>query len=240
LRDSFDVLHAEGLAGSPKLMSIGLHCRLAGRPGRLAALQRFIEHAQSKGKVWFARRIEIARHWAQHHPPVRLEVIPHELPRDAFASKFGGVFEHSAWIAERAFDAGIGPANDTASGLQAALRTQFRLAGRDERLGVLRAHPDLAGKPAAARRLTPESTREQAGAGLDALTDVERARFTELNNAYMARFGFPFIIAVKGLDKAAILAAFERRIGNEAEEEFAEACAQVERSALLRLKDMLP
>jgi urate oxidase len=143
LRDSLDVLHAEGLAGSPKMMSIGLHCRLAGRPGRLAALQRFIEHAQSKGKVWFARRIDIARHWAQHHPPVRASIIPHELPREEFVSRFGGVFENAAWIAERAFDAGVGPANDTASGLHAALRAQFRLASHDERLGVLRAHPGV-------------------------------------------------------------------------------------------------
>jgi OHCU decarboxylase len=105
---------------------------------------------------------------------------------------------------------------------------------------VLTAHPDLAGKLAAAKRLTPESTAEQAGAGLDALTDAERARFTELNAAYTAKFGFPFIIAVRGLGKDAILAAFEARIANAREAELATACAQVERIALLRLKDMLP
>ena len=116
----------------------------------------------------------------------------------------------------------------------------FRSASEDERLGVLKAHPDLAGKLAAAKRLTKESTAEQASAGLNALTDAERARFTELNTAYTEKFGFPFIIAVKGLDKAQILDAFERRIANEREEEFATASAQVERIALLRLKDMLP
>ena len=105
---------------------------------------------------------------------------------------------------------------------------------------MLTAHPDLAGKLAAAKRLTPESTAEQAGAGLDALTDAERARFTELNDAYVAKFGFPFIIAVRGLDKDGILAAFETRIANDRGTELAAACAQVERIALLRLKDMLP
>ena len=162
------------------------------------------------------------------------------MDRQTFVDTYGGVFEHSPWIAERAWDADLGPANDTASGLHAALRTRFRLASEQERLEVLKAHPDLAGKLAAAKRLTAESTREQAGAGLDALTDAERDRFTELNNGYVARFGFPFIIAVKGLDKARILEAFEQRISHQPDVEFAEACRQVERIALLRLKDMLP
>jgi urate oxidase len=162
------------------------------------------------------------------------------MDRKTFVDTYGGVFEQSPWIAERAFDAGIGPANSTADGLHAALRTRFRLAGEGERLGVLKAHPDLAGKLAAAKRLTAESTREQAGAGLDALTDAEREHFTELNSNYVERFGFPFIIAVKGLDKTQILKAFEQRISNDTEVEFAEACRQVERIALLRLKDMLP
>lgn len=240
LKDSFDMLYAEGLDGAPKMMNIGLHCRLVGRPGRAAALQRFIEYARSHDKVWFARRIEIAEHWHKHHPPPEASVEPWHMDRQAFVETYGGVFEHSPWIAERAFDAGIGPANATADGLHAALRTQFRLAAEPERLDVLKAHPDLAGKLAAAKRLTAESTREQAGAGLDALTDAERERFTELNNGYMARFGFPFIIAVKGLDKARILKAFEQRISHEPDAEFAEACRQVERIALLRLKDMLP
>ena len=105
---------------------------------------------------------------------------------------------------------------------------------------MLNAHPDLAGKLAQAKRLTEESTAEQAGAGLDALTDEERATFTTLNEEYTARHGFPFIIAVKDNDKASILAAFYRRIGNDRATEFAEACRQVERIAELRLMDKLP
>ena len=240
LKDSFDVLYADGVDGAPKMMNIGLHCRLAGRPGRMAALKRFIEYARGHDRVWFARRIEIADHWHAHHPPAEPRELPHLMDRQAFVARFGSVFEHSPWIAERAHDAGLGPANDTADGLHAALRTRFRLASENERLEVLKAHPDLAGKLAAARRLTPESTREQAGAGLDALTDAERERFTQLNGDYIERFGFPFIIAVKGLDKAGILDAFEQRISHARDVEFAQACEQVERIALLRLKDMLP
>jgi OHCU decarboxylase len=162
------------------------------------------------------------------------------MDRAAFVARFGGVFEHSPWIAERAHALELGPAHDTAVGLHSALARAFRAAGETERLAVLTAHPDLAGRLAAARRLTPESTAEQAGAGLDALTDAERARFTELNEAYAAKFGFPFIIAVRGLDKDDILAAFEARIAHDRPAELAAACAQVERIALLRLKDMLP
>jgi len=238
LKDSFNELYREGQAGQPKMMSIGLHCRLAGRPGRTAAIRRFIDYAKSHDAVWFARRIDIARHWIETHPPAVRELIPSSMDRDAFVEAFGGVFEHSPWIAERAFDAELGPANDTALGLHAALAAQFRLASEDERLGVLRAHPDLAGKLAAAKRLTPESTAEQAGAGLDALTDDERATFTGLNERYTESFGFPFIIAVKGLGKADILTAFETRVENDRGSEFATACRQVERIARLRLEDM--
>jgi OHCU decarboxylase len=239
LKDSFDVLYAEGLAGSPRMLSIGLHCRLAGRPGRAAALARFLDYARGHQHVWFARRVDIARHWAERHPaPVRAE-RPSDMAREAFVARFGGVFEHSPWIAERAHALELGPAHDTAVGVHSALARAFRAATEGERLGVLNAHPDLAGKLAAAKRLTAESTAEQAGAGLDALTDAERARFTELNEAYTARFGFPFIIAVRGLGKDDILAAFETRIANDRDTEFATACAQVERIALLRLRDML-
>ena len=162
------------------------------------------------------------------------------MDRDAFIERFGGVFEHSPWIAEGAFDRGLGQAQDAAAGLHAAMAQVFRTADADARLGVLKAHPDLAGRLAAAKRLTPESTAEQASAGLDALTDEERDTFTALNARYVESFGFPFIIAVRGLDKGQILDAFRRRIDHDHATEFAEACRQVERIALLRLDDMLP
>ncbi len=239
LRDSFDALYAEGEAGSPKMMSVGLHCRLAGRPGRFMALTRFAEYAAGRGAVWFARRIDIARHWQAVHPPAAARERPSDMDRETFVARFGGVFEHSPWIAERAWDDELGPAHDTSVGLLSALARKFRSASGAERLGVLKAHPDLAGRLAAARRLTEASAAEQASAGLDALTDRERARFTELNGAYTARHGFPFIIAVRDHDRAGILRAFERRTANDSETEFAEACRQVERIAELRLAELL-
>nr|WP_212523865.1 allantoinase PuuE [Actibacterium sp. MT2.3-13A] len=239
LRDSFDALYAEGLNGAPRMLSIGLHCRLAGRPGRVMALRRFLDDVASKPDVWVARRIDIARHWQKTHPPVHFE-RPSQMGRETFVARFGGVFEHSSWIAERAYDLELGPAHDSAIGLHNALSRVFRSASEAERLGVLTAHPDLAGKLAAAGRLTAESTAEQSGAGLDALTDAERETFQRLNASYAEKHGFPFIIAVRDHDKPSIRAAFERRIGSDRATEFAEACRQVERIAELRLKDLLP
>jgi OHCU decarboxylase len=238
LRDSFDMLYAEGASGVPKMLSIGLHCRLMGRPGRTAALARVIDYMTSHDGVWFATRLEIAEHWMKEHPPVA-QTAPSEMDRAAFVGAFGGVFEHSPWIAEGAHALELGPTHDTAQGVHSALARVFRSASDEQCLGVLNAHPDLAGKLAAAGKLTAESTAEQAGAGLDHLTDEERETFQALNAQYVARHGFPFIIAVKDNDKASILAAFQRRIENDGATEFAEACRQVERIAELRLIEKL-
>jgi OHCU decarboxylase len=240
LRDSFDVLYEEGRLGAPKMMSLGLHCRLVGMPGRFAGLKKFLDYVRSKDQVWIARRIDIARHWAANHPYRPAEIVPSTMDREGFVERFGSIFEHSPWIAERAFDGELGPSNDTATGLHFALRSQFRMASAEERLGVLRAHPDLAGKLAQARRLTAASTAEQASAGLDALTDEERTQFEELNAAYVSRFGFPFIIAVRDNTKATILAAMKARLGNDRATELNAAGKEVERIALLRLRAILP
>ncbi|PRD39983.1 UNVERIFIED_CONTAM: cda1 [Trichonephila clavipes] len=239
LKDSFDVLYAEGQAGAAKMFSIGLHCRLIGRPGKIAGLMRFLDYAQSHEGVWFPRRIDIADHWRKAHPHKRFE-RPSQMDRARFVARFGSIFEHSPWIAERAYDLELGPAHDSAAGLHNALARMFRSATAAERMGVLRAHPDLAGKLAQAKRLTDESTAEQASAALDALTDAERAAFEALNAEYTVKHGFPFIIAVRDNTKASILAAFRARIANDTETEFATACKQVERIAELRLKDILP
>jgi OHCU decarboxylase len=234
LKDSFDVLYAEGQEGAPKMLSIGLHCRLVGRPGRAAALKRAIDYMQSHADVWFASRLDIAEHWAREHPPVAFE-RPSEMDQARFVQEFGGIFEHSPWIAKAAHGLELGRTHDTAQGVHNALARVFRSASEQQRLEVLTAHPDLAGKLAAAKRLTAESTAEQASVGLDALTDGERRNFTALNDAYTAKFGFPFIIAVRDNTKASIMEAFSRRIDNDRDTEFAEACAQVERIAELRL-----
>ena len=162
------------------------------------------------------------------------------IAREEFVTRFGGVFEHSPFIAERAYDDGFISDALTADRVHTAMVAIFRAASEEERLGVLTAHPDLAGRLAIAGELTEDSKKEQAGAGLDQLSAAEHARFTELNTAYTQKFGFPFIIAVKGLKKDGILAAFEKRIGNSRDEEFETAAAQVEKIALLRLTSMLP
>lgn len=162
------------------------------------------------------------------------------IDRADFLSRYGGVFEHSPFIAERALDAGVVPEPLNAEGVHTALTGVFRRADPQEQLGVLRAHPDLAGRLAIAGELTEDSRKEQAGAGLDRLSPAEHARFIALNAAYTGKFGFPFIIAVKGLTKEDILAAFETRVDNSLEQEFETAKTQVERIALLRLTALLP
>ena len=219
---------------------LDLHCRLAGRPGRAAALKRFIDYVKTHEKVWFARRIEIAEYWIVNHPVQEQVFLPTKMDKQEFLSQFGGVFEHSAWIAEQAYKSELGPAHDTAVGIHSALARVFRSSTREQRLAVLKAHPDLAGKLAEAKRLTDDSTTEQASAGLDALTDADRARFTELNSTYTEKFGFPFILAVKGRTKTEILTNFQDRVSNEADVEFKEACRQVERIALMRLQEKFP
>src|SRR5690606_2407593 len=107
LKDAFDVLYREGAEGAPKMLSIGLHCRIVGRPGRMAALERFLDYVQSHDRVWIARRIDIARHWHEHHKPIAASVIPSTAGRAEFIARYGGIFEHSPWIAERAHDAGL-------------------------------------------------------------------------------------------------------------------------------------
>ncbi|MBF9050294.1 allantoinase PuuE [Roseobacter sp. HKCCD9010] len=240
LRDTFDALYAEGQAGAAKMMSIGLHCRLIGRPGRIMALKRFLDYAKSHAEVWFARRIDIAEHWIATHPAPGQVTRPSEMDKDTFTETYGAIFEHSSWVAERAHELELSPAHDTAVGLANAMARVFRSASRTERLDVLKAHPDLAGKLAAAKRLTEDSTAEQASAGLDALTEAEHEVFTRLNTAYVEKHGFPFIIAVRDHTKTTIMTAFERRLHNDTETEFAEACTQVERIALHRLKGLLP
>jgi OHCU decarboxylase len=238
LKDSFDLLYAEG-GQAPKMMSVGLHCRLAGRPGRAAAVARFLDYIAAHDRVWIARRIDIARHWIRRHPPSG-GYRPSAVPRALFVEVFGDVFEHTPLIAEAAHRGGFDRSHDTSEGLHAAMTSAMRSLSDADKLQLIRAHPDLAGRLAQANRLTPDSRREQGSAGLDSLTAAELAQFTELNTHYTSRFKFPFIMAVKGRSKAEILAAFQRRLGNDEATEFQTALAEIERIALLRLRDRLP
>ena len=153
-----------------------------------------------------------------------------------FRARFGPVFEHAPWVAEGA--AARRPFADRAA-LHAAMCAVVDAAPVDAKLALVRGHPELAGKAAIARTLTAESAGEQAGAGLDRLTPAEYARFHELNDAYRARFGFPFIVAVKDHTRASIIAEMRRRISQPVESEVAEAIRQIERIAWFRLRARL-
>lgn len=152
----------------------------------------------------------------------------------AFLACLGEIFEHSPWVAERAMEA---RPFETIAALHQAMVGAVRAAPRQRQLALLRAHPELAGKLALAGELTRSSIGEQAAAGLDRCSAEELERFASLNEAYKAKFGFPFIIAVKGHSRAEILEAFEARLSNQPEAEFAEALEQVGRIAWLRLRD---
>ncbi|KTT44359.1 OHCU decarboxylase [Pseudomonas oryzihabitans] len=164
-------------------------------------------------------------------------LTPSQLDRAAFVTTFGGIYEHSAWVAERAFDEGQ-PLPDTVDALHQRLSAQVARASHAEQLALIQAHPDLAGRAALAGELTVASTSEQAGAGLDQCTPDELARFTGYNDAYREKFGFPFIMAVKGSNRHLILAAFEERLPNTPEQEFQRALAEIDRIALFRLQTL--
>ncbi|GAA5182590.1 2-oxo-4-hydroxy-4-carboxy-5-ureidoimidazoline decarboxylase [Niveibacterium umoris] len=156
------------------------------------------------------------------------------LTRDAFVAALDGIFEHSPWVAETAWSAG--PFADRAA-LLAALVEAMRAAPRDLQLALIRAHPELAGRAAVRGELTVESRGEQSGAGLDACSPEEFAQLQQLNAAYVARFGFPFILAVRGYDRRGIISRFAERLAHTPEAEFDEALTQIARIAALRLAD---
>ena len=163
--------------------------------------------------------------------PPKIEDV-NALDRAAFVARFGGIFEHSPWVAERACPKR--PFRDVAA-LHGAMAAILRAATDEEKLGLLRAHPMLAGKEMTEDRLTADSKGEQGSAGLDRLAPDEFKRLAELNTSYSAKYGFPFIIAVRGRTKDQILAAFEARLKSEAKPEFETALAEVEKIARIRL-----
>lgn len=154
------------------------------------------------------------------------------MGKEDFVEIFGGVYECSGWVAEAVV--GERPFGGV-EGLMGGMRRAVDGADEEVKLGLLRAHPDLAGKLGVGA-LTVESCREQVGVGLDRLGEEELRVFTELNEAYRGRFGFPFIICVGRTDKAGILRAFRERLLNEREEEMVAAVGEVHEIARLRLE----
>jgi 2-oxo-4-hydroxy-4-carboxy-5-ureidoimidazoline decarboxylase len=155
------------------------------------------------------------------------------LSREAFIRRYGGIYEHSAWVAEAAWDRGASAA--AADELPALLASCVDRASDDAKLALIRAHPDLAGRAAIGGALTAESTAEQASAGIDRCTPAEYERFQQLNDAYKHKFGFPFVMAVRHSTRQEILAAFELRLQNDGPTEVRTAISEIHRIAQLRL-----
>ena len=153
-----------------------------------------------------------------------------------FISRYGGIYEHSAWVAQEAATL----VDDTADIelLATIMADCVDNASNERQLALIRAHPDLAGRASIAGTLTADSTTEQASAGLDQCSPVEFARFQALNSGYWEKFGFPFVMAVRGSTRADILSAFETRLQNHYGEEFETALAEIHKIAHLRLEAM--
>ena len=152
---------------------------------------------------------------------------------DAFVDRYGGIYEHSDWVARESFDDAVN-AEDTDQ-LARLFAECVDNASYDRRLALICAHPDLAGRAAIAGELTVESNSEQASAGIDQCTPEEFARFQDLNNRYKEKFGFPFVMAVRNRDRKAILSAFEARLHNDIADEFENAVAEIHQIAFMRL-----
>jgi 2-oxo-4-hydroxy-4-carboxy-5-ureidoimidazoline decarboxylase len=158
------------------------------------------------------------------------------MDRDAFVQKFGGIFENSPWVAERAWEKKPFASLDE---MHAAMVAVARYAPAPAQLALLQSHPDLAGKEAQAGTMTASSVAEQASAGLNSLSHDEMARISELNAAYKKKFGFPFIIAVRMYTKEGILFEFNRRFQNDTQTEFANNLQNVYVITRLRLNKLL-
>lgn len=154
------------------------------------------------------------------------------LYREPFVANLGWIFEHSPWVAERAWEKR--PFSDL-NQLYTAMKQVVNSASREEQLALLYAHPDLGTRA----RISAASAGEQSGAGLDTLTADEYERLKHLNAEYREKFGFPFLYAVKGSTKYDILRVLEQRLGNAVGEEFNEALEQVYRIALFRLQELI-
>jgi 2-oxo-4-hydroxy-4-carboxy-5-ureidoimidazoline decarboxylase len=158
------------------------------------------------------------------------------ISTDAFVAALSGIFEHSPWVAELAARERPFASVDELHRKMSAL---VESAGDDRQLALINAHPELAGKAAVRGELTAESTREQSGAGLAQCTQEEFDRLLALNHAYREKFGFPFILAVRGFDRHGIIANFEARVNNNRADELRASLDQIYRIARFRLDELI-
>ena len=166
---------------------------------------------------------------------ITLEEV-NDLDREEFVRRFGSLYEHSPWVAEAAFEE---RPFGSLSGMHHAFARAVRDAPYDLRVGLIKAHPDLAGKAAMAGELTPESAREQSSAGLDRLSPEEYEELNRLNSAYREKFGFPLIFAVREHTKESIMSGAEARLKHSRDQEVEAALAEIDKIAYLRLQELV-
>ncbi len=169
---------------------------------------------------------------------MRFAEPPRLLTEDEFVGRFGAVYEHSPWVAAETWRNGIDARHDTVDGLAETMARTLDAASEPQKRALINSHPDLAGRAAVRGELTADSTAEQASAGIDQCSAEEFERFQSLNAAYRERFGFTFIMAVKGSNRHAILNAFEERLRHDLDEEFAQAIVEIHKIAGFRLLDI--
>ncbi len=155
---------------------------------------------------------------------------------DEFVSRYGEIYEHSPWVAEETLK--IATEIDDVEELARVFRKCVDQATNERKLALIRAHPDLAGKAALRGELTEESSTEQASAGIDQCSNEDYQRFQDLNDRYKEKFGFPFVMAVRGSNRQEILAAFGRRLENDSKTEFDTAINEIHKIARLRLQEL--
>jgi len=169
---------------------------------------------------------------------MKIKPAPHTLDRAEFIATFGGIYEHSPWVAETLYDQGLDPGDANPIIITKRMCAIVDSAGTAQQTLLLCAHPELAGKLAVAKSLTAESAAEQASAQLDQCSTEEFAEFQALNKRYQEMFSHPFIIAVRNLDRKKILSAFRNRVKNSPDVEFSIALAEVHKIAQLRLDQL--
>ena len=158
------------------------------------------------------------------------------LAHEEFVSRYGGIYEHSPWVAEETHE--LAAKVEDVNELAKIFANCVDQADDERKLALIRAHPDLAGKAAIRGELTVESTSEQSSAGIDRCSPDEFEQFQDLNSQYKEKFGFPFVMAVRDSNRHEILAAFESRLGNEHQTEFETAIREIHKIACLRLQEL--
>ena len=173
-----------------------------------------------------------------HEQPNAQNDTPGKPSEAVFVERFASIYEHSPWVARGAWQRCNAAELADADALAAAMRDEVEQASHAAQMTLIRAHPDLGGKAAVAGSLTTESAREQAGAGLDGCTPEQFERLQQLNDAYTNKFDFPFIVAVRGLQREDILAAMAQRLDNDPATEQRRALDEIHRIARFRLDGM--